>query len=303
MHRIEYEEGSYSRVLALSHFYLRRALRILPLYFGIILLFTILGYTPIASQLFWHLTYTSNYGQMLGIDMANAEHFWSLCVEEQFYLLMPLVVLWTPINRIPRTILSLLVMSVCIKIFLGFYTQSWLLSTRGLHGNMEGLLMGMLMGTLNLFGISDAARKTLSVVTIIGILFFGIFQFAAGAYHGDFRAVLDNPYYIAMCDISISFMVSYPILCCVGWKASDCWVMNTLAYLGRISYGIYVYHYLLIPFVPLWFARVGLDLQSVDQGIMSFALSALIVICVAMLSWHLFECPILRFKERIKLPF
>ncbi len=94
-HRLSYEKGAYTRSKALVDFYVRRGLRIFPLYFGVILVFCLIGYAPITNRIAWHLTYTSNYGEIFGIDMANAAHFWSLCVEEQFYLIVPFVILWT----------------------------------------------------------------------------------------------------------------------------------------------------------------------------------------------------------------
>jgi peptidoglycan/LPS O-acetylase OafA/YrhL len=85
----------------LKNFYVRRVLRIFPLYFGILLVFGVLRYGTVPSQFWWHATYTSNYGTALyGINFGNFEHFWSLCVEEQFYLVIPLSVLALPPRKL-----------------------------------------------------------------------------------------------------------------------------------------------------------------------------------------------------------
>jgi peptidoglycan/LPS O-acetylase OafA/YrhL len=67
--------------------------------------------------------------------------------------------------------------------------------------------------------------------------------------------------------------------------------------LGRISYGIYVYHFLLIPFLPGWLSRIGLPIRAVNQSWGSFWLCTGAAILVASVSWRLLEEPFLRLKR------
>ena len=167
-HRLNIEQGAYTRGNALLEFYSRRALRIFPLYFGVIFFFCVIGYAPITDRIVWHLTYTSNYGQIFRLDMANTAHFWSLCVEEQFYLIVPFVILWTRVAILHNALLCIFSISVVTKVFVAYYTQDWLAVTRGLHGNMEGLIVGILIAYLSMLVPASRSKKVLNWTSMFG---------------------------------------------------------------------------------------------------------------------------------------
>lgn len=299
-HRINIEEQRYNKTSALADFYSRRALRIFPLYYGVILFFVFIQYSPVTAKIGWHLTYTSNYGQILGENMANFSHFWTLCVEEQFYFLMPLIVLCTPIKHLPKILIGIFSFALSFKIILAYSADSIITITRGLYSNMEGLLIGVLMGYINILGTRRSYKMLLTSLTIIGVFFFVILQWARFFYY-DNVAVADLPFYTAFCDLTIALMFAYPILLCSGLRHSEGITVKLFAYLGQISYGIYVYHFIMIPFMPAWFSSIGLKISSVNEGISSFILCSLLAIIVSIISWHLYERPILNLKNRIRI--
>ena len=107
---------------SLKVFYFRRALRIFPLYYFYLLIVLILGlwifrnayYFQHVQQFFsWLYTYTYNLTKTLDYWQFNplANHFWSLCVEEQFYLLWPFFILFfnNKINKYTCVALILLI--------------------------------------------------------------------------------------------------------------------------------------------------------------------------------------------------
>jgi peptidoglycan/LPS O-acetylase OafA/YrhL len=298
-HRLSYEKGAYTRRKALIDFYLRRSLRIFPLYFGVILFFWLIGYAPITNQIAWHVSYTSNYGQILGIDMANVAHFWSLCVEEQFYLIVPFIILWTPINALCKTMLVALLIAFAGKTFIAFYSHSWLVTTRGLHGNLEGLIVGILLAYLNHSECTEKTKRILFLTSILGAIGFMSLQLSRFLHEGDQWVFFDRPYYAALCDILISMMVSNIIFRCFNWRPQNTRTIGAIAYLGKISYGIYVYHFLMIPFIPSWLSTIGISITSVDQSMASFTLCSVLAIGAAVLSWHFYEYPILRLRDSV----
>src|SRR5512138_1198839 len=84
----------------LKTFYIRRSLRIFPVYYlfiGILTLLMVMSgrLDPVArDSIFWHLAYLTNFRSFFaGMSHITQGHFWSLAVEEHFYLLAPLVVL------------------------------------------------------------------------------------------------------------------------------------------------------------------------------------------------------------------
>ncbi len=103
------------RILSLKNFYARRALRTLPVYWLILALYFLLpdlmgGSTP--PPLWRFLTFTQNWGLHGGTAFSHA---WSLCIEEQFYLILPLAVaggLWrVGCSRRGWAVLGILVLS------------------------------------------------------------------------------------------------------------------------------------------------------------------------------------------------
>ncbi len=72
----------------------RRILRIFPIYYLTIFILFISNYKPSHDFLFYFLTYTYNYAwAALDIPLNSLSHFWSLAVEEQFYLFWPMLIL------------------------------------------------------------------------------------------------------------------------------------------------------------------------------------------------------------------
>src|SRR4051812_13549391 len=78
----------------LERFYIRRTLRIFPLYYAVVACLWLGGLLP---GVWWYLTYLYNIRAFLDHAWGGpVGHFWSLCVEEQFYILYPLALLLTP---------------------------------------------------------------------------------------------------------------------------------------------------------------------------------------------------------------
>jgi len=152
---------------------------------------------------------------------------------------------------------------------------------------------------MSLFSPASNSKRMLLWTSTFGTILFSVLQLSRFFYEGDSWLFFNEPYYAAFCDISISMMVSYLIFQCLGWRARNTKAVNSFAYLGRISYGIYLYHFLMLPFMPSWFSGVGIPMTSVDQSLKSFAVCSLLSIGVASLSWHFFEYPIVRLRENL----
>ena len=107
--RLLLEEDRVFGAVSLRLFYLRRALRILPIYFaylGVLALLSLAGrYHAPASDWLGCLTFTRNY---VGRGDSATEHFWSLAIEEQFYLCWPLLFLLLRLGRRSTLALALL---------------------------------------------------------------------------------------------------------------------------------------------------------------------------------------------------
>lgn len=94
-----------SRLEGVGHFYVRRALRLLPAFY-VVLGAAWLADVPLARATWpWHATYLSNvYTAGQQAWQGHFSHFWSLAVEQQFYLVWPWIIVWTPARVLPWVI-------------------------------------------------------------------------------------------------------------------------------------------------------------------------------------------------------
>ena len=109
----------------LRHFYLRRAVRILPLYFGLLFVFFVLwpliGGIPAEVQRdqphqLWYWLMLSNWTAPYGVGGVALPHLWSIAVEEQFYLVWPFLVLGRSPRQVFRLCIGVAVLSLAVRV-------------------------------------------------------------------------------------------------------------------------------------------------------------------------------------------
>src|SRR5687768_1429660 len=95
--RIKADQNDLGKASLLKTFYIRRFLRIFPLYYATLFVAFVLGHPDVVASWKWQVTYLSNFFYaMRGEYLGEVSHFWSLAVEEQFYFVWPLIILFVP---------------------------------------------------------------------------------------------------------------------------------------------------------------------------------------------------------------
>jgi peptidoglycan/LPS O-acetylase OafA/YrhL len=282
-------------------FYAKRALRILPLYYTV--LFALLVILP----RFIALPYAHDHQAPLWLFAGNwtqsfpygFAHFWSLAVEEQFYLVWPLVV-W---RLAPRRLLT-----VCLWIAVGALLLRCVLSAYGadpwtLYSNTACRMDALSLGgagacVLRIPAFREAARWRQSDVAGGALLVF-----LAGIPLTD---MYDNGTLVGK-----TFGYSFLALACaafVMWTAlldgrapfGVGWLLNwpPLRSCGKYSYGIYVFHNLLHQLVgePWLIARFG-KLPPLPIAFVYALAVFLISYVVALCSYYALEKPFLGLKR------
>lgn len=247
----------------LRTFYIRRSLRIFPVYYLVLAITALLGFPFIVDWFGWHALYGTNI--LLSINghwMGTGSHLWSLAVEEQFYLLWPALLL--AVSR--RAVLPLIIGVI-------FSASIWRWSIMGMglphiasftmvFGCLDALGLGALLAYASRQGW-DTRRWTLPML-VAGIPLLW----------------LDDDIGRPMIAGAI---VNY-ILVNRGTALLAPLRLAPITYIGTISYGLYLYH----PFVQM---AVGPLLPKMDTKLQILAYS-IATLLVTVTSWELFEKPV-----------
>ncbi len=283
---IERTEQGYA--LTFRQFYLRRTLRIVPVYYLALALALLLGNTDVSSGAWWYATYTSNFF-FIDIDFypLTTAHLWSLAVEAQFYLIWPFIVLLVKRQHLLPSIIVLILVGPIYRFFaiLGsygfveFYTYT--LSSLDSLG-WGGLLAWMHHNTIEAPWFRRVGLGLFLLIPILSPIFM----------EDTYFYVIDNTF------LSIAFL--WLIAGATkGFRGFVGKIMNsnTLIYLGKISYGMYVYHL----FVP-WGLYEVWGLPQPENEVWNFMLLMGATVSLASLSWRVFEKPIHDLKRYIPNP-
>jgi peptidoglycan/LPS O-acetylase OafA/YrhL len=280
----------------IGRFYARRLLRIAPAFYGLLAVMWIAGVPEVRDSLPWHLTYMTNvYLARLGDWHGSTSHFWSLAVEEQFYLVWPAIVLFMPPKRTNLLVVALALSAPLVRL-IGAW-QGWSpISLLVLPiGSADSLALGALLASLS--AGDSRARERLTTVglwaapvalamtvlaanqrsiggvipgafldTLWSLAFVWLIDRAAGGFRGAFGALLEN---------------------------------RALVYLGRISYGLYLIHPPALLVVERAWSLAGFTSAYPPNALVGIGAPIAVTIVLASLSWRFYEGPINRLKRYV----
>jgi peptidoglycan/LPS O-acetylase OafA/YrhL len=273
-------------------FYIRRALRIFPIYFLLLIVIYLVDVPFIKESISWHLFYFSNFYFFIRDSWAGSiSHFWSLSVEEQFYIFWPFLLIFITKKHIELIIIA--------GILLGFIYRLILIPPEGnmysilLPGNLDSFLLGAFFA----YGREYCLRWYQCINKMNRSFFLFVCALILFTHSASFKSMTFS-YYDAVYHLIISFCLI--IILDRSTYTTDSTIISkilmnpVLIYLGKISYGIYLFH----NFIPYY---KYLDFSSIELTYnLNQFLRLLIVIILAVFSWHFFEKPILQFKKRFE---
>lgn len=295
---------------SLKTFYLRRALRILPLYWGTLTVLLVLGPAlgwydarRVQEHQIWYWTFTANLPYVRGIEHALqvpwfcVDHFWSLAVEEQFYLLWPWVVLFSSRRRALISCGVLGVLSFALRCYHVATAPYDLAAYFYTIYRLDAFALGGALALCDRRPLLAGARL---LVTLSGALLMIGFVAQQGLDYG-------NPWVASLGFALLALLAGCAIVLVV--EDPQAWVSRlactpVLGLTGRHSYALYIVHYVLYPtFLTLWHPRVLEGWLGPLGALLGFeVLSMAASLGLALAIDLLFERHVRAFKQRFTQP-
>ncbi len=285
------ENGGYQMRHVLKAFYLRRALRIFPAYYLILAIAFIVGVEDLRGSWEWHFSYLTNvYLAIRGTGHGAVTHLWSLAIEEQFYIVWPLVVLLMPRRWLSTTLSVTVLTGPLFRLGMWNLTQNVKSTTMLMPACADFLGTGAILAYLSRNHVPDASTARVAAYICGGSAALWAFslQFSESA-----TLVISGL-------IEAAFFASVIYLCANSMTGVFGRVLNAapLRFVGLISYGIYLIHH----FIPYFFVALErrFDVWSrfpLTHGWASFVAVSVVSTLFAALSWQLIEAPINSFKR------
>jgi len=292
------------------NFFARRVLRIFPVYYACLFIFLILlphlfpsdlGFHALRKDAFWYWTYLANY-QIAHVGFPSFPvlgHFWSLAIEEQFYLVWPAVVLLSTRSDLIRICRMCIVGAFVLRVafVLGDYGEAAYVLT---PARMDSLAVGayLALAARGPGGLTRVAQLARPTTITIGAVLVALFFWRGGIAPWDpiMKTIGHTLLAFFFGALLVLTLVSPPKTITGRIFAS-----SQLSFFGRYSYALYVFH------APILFFNLGsflpLDLVPTVFGSLLlkklvFVTSAtLISIAIALASWHLYEKQFLKLKR------
>lgn len=282
------EQGTVS----IKAFYLRRIFRIWPLYFAFIGMCAVLNLfsnsaTLVSSEIPYLATFTYNWGQIYGnIPGTMATITWSISVEEQIYLLFPVLFLVMAKKSSTKYAIFLIISGYasvlsCLYIF---------------ETNASRFTLAFLLPVgVGLLTASYEDKYFTRPKAVWNSYFISLFLIL---YVLTFRDIADSSIFQSLPYVGSAFLL--PALLLISRSIigrNQNWVFKLGVYIGRRSYGCYLFHW------AIWTVMVGRDIFSSEKG--GFSVIGVLVgfgatILLSSFSYKYFETPFLRYRKRFQ---
>ena len=297
----EKPEPGESRGPVLKQFFIRRALRIIPAYSLVLAVVWLANFSDTRATIAWHASYLTNMQIFLAKSYSPLSHFWSLSVEEQFYLIWPWVVLWTSPRTLLRVLIGMIIgapfLQVALVTFLPQYESTVLMPVAA-----DALGVGALLALVEGHAMWKAIFRPIPWLVCLPL-----FLLLQSNYHLTGQVLPWGAEAVRKTVMVVSFTLLISGAA-TGFRGPVGWVLShpLLTGVGKISYGIYLIHNF-TPDLVTW----GLDWLQSHHWTMTgsreflqlepgwrFVAYGDVTLILAGASWLLVERPCLRLKER-----
>jgi peptidoglycan/LPS O-acetylase OafA/YrhL len=273
-------EGKISFWGSIKLFYWKRTLRIFPIYYLSLLVLLFFNNETIKSSFFWNVTYLTNF-YIVFINkgwIGCVSHLWTLAVEEQFYLFWPIIILLAPFRYLTKLIIVIICLGVLYRVtnFNNYYLYKYF--TPGCFDALgTGAFIALNYDYIQCWFLKHKVYLSALIMTFSALIITNYIKY-------DYFTDIYERFIISI----FSGLLVFKAIS--GFNRPLAIVLENpfIMYIGRISYGLYLYHNL-IPFIYIP------DFHS----IFSYFLRLLILFSLSTASFYLIEKPILKLKNNL----
>jgi peptidoglycan/LPS O-acetylase OafA/YrhL len=294
--------------ISFGNFFIKRFFRIIPAYLVVVALYFLFPATherEALAPLWKYLTFTQNLGLDLRLH-GTFSHAWSLCIEEQFYLLLPLILITLVYFKLIKKGWLLLLFLFAAGFFARYYNWqkvSAFLFTENFgvywykyiyyptYCRLDGLLVGV-----SLAAIFQFRPRIKNIIAENGNLFFIIsICLLVAAYYICYDELTFNATMFGFTLVSIG----YGCMVAAAISASSFLYKRHIkitAFIARLSYGIYLTHKMVIHITQVQFSKLGID----KSGTLMLLICIITSVIAAWILNIIVEKPFLLLRERIQ---
>jgi peptidoglycan/LPS O-acetylase OafA/YrhL len=305
---------THNRPHYFRNFYMRRLLRIFPLYYGVLALcFFVAPLIPLLRgptldylmhRQAWAWLYAVNIyiGKHGDWSFSYLNHFWSLAIEEHFYFFWPLVVF--VLARRPRALIAVsLVISVgamLARLIGSLMGLSWWTTYTLTPFRLDGLALGAFLAVTarQPQGLERLTRALAPVVAVVGGLLAVTFVWTRLVSREGLE--FEEPVRAALILILLACLLMWALIAPERSATSRFFCSRSMVFLGTYSYGLYVYHHFIAFYLSTNRTDLALAARLGSHGAalaLQAVLGASASLALAYLSYELFEKRFLGLKR------
>lgn len=298
-------------------FYWHRALRILPVVYVFLVVcgvsYAISGKPPsLPSDSPWLISFTGNFARMRPQDLgAPFVHLWSLAVEQQFYLIWPILIFFLPVRGFRVVVAGILVLTPLVR-YVVFQYLIHLDGDASYAGKAAYILpftqfdafaAGAAIPLWSIDQMRNAGKWFLLAIAIVGIAGFAVLMSEYTSGRGAIVLSFGYAMFLVQCHgyvwayTLLNFASMLGIVCALQ-RVGPVSVLESrpLVWVGKISYGVYVYHLPLLLLCEAMMDRLHIATRGPIRPIF-FLVWVGLALFTSDFSFRRLEAPILKLKS------
>ena len=292
--------SSFTQTTYWSRFYLKRAVRILPPFVILVGFCAIVSHHHPFFSFLGYVLFLGNVVTLTRYDIPLLGVLWSLAVEEHFYLAWPLAIKFIGRRQLLLILGGVLLFEPLVRALATPHLRDWSPIYFLTPFRLDSLAAGALIAIL----VEDASAETWlrrwsGVGTVVSVAAFAVLSLFVPTFSRESNSVSFNAIGYSLIAGIAFFFVARVLLVPTDWLGT---LLSTkpIVYLGRVSYGIYLYHQVVFTILR---KALHIPFDNPDVGALRrlFPMEFAITLVVAAISFRFYETPILRWGNRLAI--